>query len=198
MPGSHGFGAVGREGGRADRDVCRLDCQDAALVHRAPRVERQIEQDLAELVGIGLDHAHAGRQAEHELRAVTQHLPQRRLQGPHEIVELHHPGLENLPPAEGQELLGEGRGTLGRHTDVVEVLAAAVVRQAAPEELRRAQHDRHLVVRLVSHSAGQPPHRLQPLRQPRSLLRDPLLFDVGERADPLPDGAIGAGHRGGP
>ncbi len=80
-------------------------------------------------------------------------------------VEVEHARLQYLPPAERKELARERRGTLGGGGDLLEIGAQPVVcaGELAQGEPRPPGDDRQQVVEVVRHTAGELPHRLQPL-----------------------------------
>jgi hypothetical protein len=94
-------------------------------------------------------------------------------------IEIHDPGLKDLSPTERQQLAGNGRSTLGSVSDVFHVLAHRR-RQVGTgqDEAGGTQHDRHLVVGLVCHPAGQLSHHFDPLRLPQPVLGTTAFGDI--------------------
>ena len=122
---------------------------------------------MVELPGIGSDGRRQRAQLKHELVGLAERSPQHGDDGGGDGIEIDLPELQDLPAAECQQLLGDSRGPFRGLPDLVDVLARGL-RQVRPaqEKVRRAQHDGHLVVRLVRDPPRKLSGRLQPLAVP--------------------------------
>ena len=79
--------------------------------------------------------------------------------------------LEHLPPAEGQELRGQGRGAVGRVSDQVGVAVGTILGIESRKYALAVAGDRgQKVVEVVSDAAGEAADRLEPLRITELLL----------------------------
>src|SRR5207248_234170 len=95
-----------------------------------------------------------------------------------DVVEADDAGLDDLPPAEGEQLVGQGRGAFGGAADLLDV--AADLRPAAGlltggriaggdadlllDEGGVVEDDGEQVVEVVRHAAGELTEAFQPLR----------------------------------
>ena len=79
----------------------------------------------------------------------------------HERAGVEHGRLEDLAPAEGEELLREARGAARREEDLLNLLAAGIIRAEAPcEKVAEAEDHRQDVVEVVRDASGEPSRRL--------------------------------------
>ena len=107
------------------------------------------------------------------------------------LVQVEDRGCERLTPAEGQELAGEQRAAVGRLPDLLHVgPARASSVQVAEENVAEAADRGEHVVEVVGDTAGEPAHRIHPLRLAELLL---ALVQRGAGAGPLAD--IGGEHQ---
>ena len=73
--------------------------------HRVARVDREVHQDLLELAGVRPGVAQAGREHRAELDVLADDPAEHAVDAGDDGIEVDDPGLEQLPPAEGQELV---------------------------------------------------------------------------------------------
>jgi hypothetical protein len=177
-------------------DVGGLKPQPATRGHRVPCVEREIDDHLLQLAGIGPDPADGGIELGHQLDVGAEQAAQHPAYVRDYRVEVEHPGLEHLLPGKGQQLPGDSRCASRRLHHLIDVGPEWVILgQALEHEAAEADHRGHHIVDLVGHAAGQAAHRFQPLRLPQMLRRPALVFHVDAGSHPLNDLAAGSQHR---
>jgi hypothetical protein len=104
----------------------------------------------------------------------------------HDLVQVDDLGIEDLLPAEREQIARErSRALDGVARLVQDRLALGRVDVAAPELLRAARHHREPVVEVVRDAAGEPPDRVELLR-----LAQPLLERVTLRSRATPLGHV--------
>ena len=104
-----------------------LDREAAALRHGVARVDREIENDLGELAGIGFDVRAFFQvmQVAFDRNVFAEKAEQGTLEIGDERVHLEHRRLERLAAAEGEELIGEGGSAVGGVADFADVTGDA-------------------------------------------------------------------------
>ena len=70
-----------------------------------------------------------------QVHVLADQTPEHLFHGTHDLVEIHHARLQNLLPAEREQLLGEGRRALACSLDLEQIFAHRI----AGFELRREQ-----------------------------------------------------------
>jgi hypothetical protein len=175
-----GFGVVVGVG-FVQLGVAHLDGELAALGHGVAGVDRQVEQHLLDVAGVGLDRPQLrvghGDQLDVLADDAAEHPVHVRHHGP-QVEDLRlHDGLA----AEGQELAGQGRGPVPGGGHLPDQLAAGVTgREAAQQQFAVAVDDGEEVVEVVGDAAGQPADRLHLLRLAELLFELVALADVHE------------------
>ena len=111
---------------RAAGAVSRTSRPPSGMASRALTARLRI--DLLELARVGPHRGHAGQKALVELDRLPEDAVQHGEGTRHHRVQVHHPGLRHLLPAEAQELPGELGRPLGGEDD----LGRGVVRGAGP------------------------------------------------------------------
>jgi len=92
-------------------------------------------------------------------------------------IEIDDLGPQDLAPAEGQELSGQGRGSPARTVDPLDLSPDLALRRDALQQQPGVPHDRgQQIVEVVRHASCQPADGLHPLR----LLE--LLVDLSQLA----------------
>ena len=147
------------ENGRA-----RVQAQASAGPHRVARVQCQVEEHLFQVARVRHDAPGHRLQPEQHAHLFAHGPAKRRFHARDHRIEIEPLELEHLAPAEGQELGGDPGGPFGGPLNLLDVVPH-LVRQiaAAQDEGDAAEDDRHLVVRLVGHTAREAPHRLHAL-----------------------------------
>ena len=157
--------------GLVQDDIGRLESQIAALGHRVARVDDQVHDHLLDLPGVGLDAAQIGRRRDGQPDVLADQASQHLLKLHDDRVQIQDLGLEDLLPAEGQELPGQRGGPLSGLSDLVDVPAHLVVAgETREQELGVAVDDRQQIVEVVGDAPRQSPDRLDLLGLPQLLL----------------------------
>ena len=95
-------------------DESGINRQPAAIRrHRVPGVHAQIRHDLLNHAGIGLDPQGMGVALEFQVDGLTQQPPEHLEQIGQHFVQIDLFYLDNLPPAEHQQLSGQAGGPFG-------------------------------------------------------------------------------------
>ena len=175
----------------------RLDPDRPTGRHRVPRVQHEIQENLFELTRVGPDRTNSRIERQRERRQLSQRTLENRLEARDGRVEIDDLRLENLAPAVGEKLTGNGRGSLGSPPNVLDVLARVVVANLMQQKARGAENDGHLIVDLVGDAARQTADHLHALRLAETLLGEPAILDIGQHANPLSDRAVGIENRNG-
>ena len=176
---------------RVEIDVCCLDGELAPHRHRVARVDREVQHDLLDLTRIGHDAAELSPRQERELDVLAHQAAEHALHPPDERVEVDHLRLEDLLPAEREELAGERARPLGGVVDLHEVCAQRVALcDVRDGKARVAQDHRQQVVEVVRDAAREPADGLELLRLRELRLEQLLTGHVAYRRhddDPLVD-----------
>ncbi len=160
-----------REGG-VDDHVGRLDGQPAALWHRIAGIGRQVEEHLAELGRVGIDSGEAGAEAQLKRDVLADQPAQDGAGVGHDGVEVEDARLQDLAPAEGEQLLGERGGALARLGDLGDVRAVRRSgRELLQEDLAEAIDDGEQVVEVMGDATREPTDRFQFLGLVQPLLQ---------------------------
>ena len=184
---SPGFDLLGesRDVGGVERAIGGLDDETAAARHRVPRVEREIDQRVFELIGIdeGVPDVVGEDRPEHDL------LAERPLQ---EIADAGDQGVgvdrlrsERLPAGERKKPRGQRAGAL-------DALQRQVFRPFDPrpgwslrqkgelsvDGVEAAEHEGQEIVEVVCDAAGELAERLHLLRLAQLFLEPPPFRDV--------------------
>jgi hypothetical protein len=145
----------------ADLGVGRGDREDTPGRHRIARVHGEVHQDLLELAGVRPGVAQARRQRRPELDVLADDAAEHPVYSGHDSVEVDDPRLQQLPPAEREQLMGQLRRAAPRLPDLLDVFPAHVVRrELVQHHLAVAQDRAEQVVEVVRDAARQPAHRL--------------------------------------
>jgi hypothetical protein len=165
-----------------DLDVAGLERQLAAFGHGVARVYGEVHDDLLQLAEVHLHASDAVAQPGHQRDVLPDQSPQHVLHLRHDAVEVQHLRLEDLLPAEGEQLAGEGGGALRRPHDLLDLRADRGVPEGLLQDrLAAADDDPEDVVEVVGDSARQPPHCLRLLGLAELLLQRAHLRDVADR-----------------
>ena len=160
-------------------DVRRSQGELAALGHGVAGVDHQVHDDLLDLSRVGLDPAerlplHGGH-----LDVLSDHAAEHLVEVREEGVEIQHPGLDHLLPAEREELARQGGGALGRLLDLIDLGAHRVaLGQALGDQLPVPGDDVQQIIEVVGDPARQPADGFHLLRLPKLLLELLALRDV--------------------
>ena len=134
--------------------VPRLDRQLPAARHRVAGIDREVDDDLAELAGVDRDPADVGLDPDGHLDRLAEEGPQER----HDLLDdrgrIDDLRLEHLLAAEGEELADEGGRPVGGSEDVVEILDRGMVgHQRRPGQVGVAPNGGQQVVEVMRNSA---------------------------------------------
>ena len=141
--------------------MARADDQLPAGRHRIAAVEGQVEDHLLELSPVGAQAAGRRIECDLELDLLADEASQHRFDPRDDLVHLHDLRLEDLPPAEGQELLGQAGGPLGGVANAHDILADVRAGRLVERQVGEADDGRQDVVEVVGDAAGQPADRLE-------------------------------------
>src|SRR3989440_4148133 len=118
-------------------DIARLDRQPAALGHRVPRVDGEVDEHLLDLPRVDPYGPQPGRERGLEGDVLADQAAQQFGDVFDEAIEVDHHGLQDLSRAEGKQLADQVPGAGRRLTDDVELLAVRAVRRRV-EQIGRA------------------------------------------------------------
>ena len=91
------------------------------------RVDREIEQHLFDLSAVGADARQRRVAFDVELNVLADDATQHRTDAVHHLTEIEHRRLENLLPAEGEQLMGEIRRAIRRVDHLTQVVGGRAV-----------------------------------------------------------------------
>ena len=106
--------------------VAGLDRQPSSARHRVPSVDRQVQQDLLDLTRISQDMPEVRSRREGQLDVLADQPGEHPSQVADDLVQVEHPGLQDLPAREGQQLLRQCGRPLASLQDLLHVLAPGV------------------------------------------------------------------------
>ena len=139
--------------------------EPAAVRHGITRVDRQVEQHLVHLAGIGHDQIERRIEVGLEQDILADEPLQHALRAGDQGVEFEWARLADLAAAEGEQLLGERGRALARVADFLNRLPLRIAfRQVLDEHVAVAVDDGQQVVEVVGHAAGQAADGFQLLR----------------------------------
>ena len=149
------------EGVAVQLHVARRDRQAAAGRHRVATVEHDIENDLRELVGIGIDRSERLRQGCPQLDIGSERSCEQRLEPANDLVHVEPLREQHLLAAEGEQLPRQRSGVSCGFPDLIHVVGAHIVLvEGVREQLRVARDRREHVVEVVCDSTGELADRL--------------------------------------
>ena len=160
--------------------VPRLQAQYATVRHGVSRVGRQIDHDLLNSPGIGLNLG----EGQVVLHLDFDRFRKERPQGGHEVLQqfsdVHRLRRELNPAAEAQEALDHRTAAPRRRLQFLQIGARArrIRRQRGLDESCVRQYHREQVVEVVRHAAGELTYQLHLLCMPELLLECALLAHV--------------------
>ncbi|HEX2799396.1 MAG TPA: hypothetical protein VHQ44_06965, partial [Thermoanaerobaculia bacterium] len=100
-----------------------------------------------------------------DLDVLADQAPQHLFRVGDDRAEIEDARLQDLPPAESEELSRQGRGPFGRPNDLAQAFAAfRIVGERRAEQLGVTLYDRQEIVEIVGDSACEAAHRLHLLR----------------------------------
>ena len=102
-------------------DIFDFERELAALRHGVARVHRQVHDHLFHLAGIGLDPSQSRLRKGRQIDILSDKSSEHFFRADDDLVQVDHLGLKDLPPAEGEELMGEGGGALARLLNLFQV-----------------------------------------------------------------------------
>ena len=173
------------------RHVARAQHDAAALAHRVARVDDEIDDDLLELVEVGLDQPEIAPVRDLELDPLADQPPQHHLQFRQHVGELQHLRAQRLAPREREQLTHQTRRAIGVLADLHDVLERGIGRPVVDQQQIRIADDRgQNVVEVMRDAAGELADRLHLLAL-REILLQRLLLGGVER-DHVGAGALAA------
>ena len=164
--------------------VRRLERELAALGHGVPRVHREVHEDLLELSGVGLHGTRVRRETGAQLDVLAEQAAEHLLKVAHQGPDVDHARLQDLLPAEREQLSREAGGPVGGLANFGDILVTGVAGAQIFEEQVRVAGDRgENVVEVVSDPAREPADRFHFLRLAQLLLELHALGDIAADAE---------------
>ena len=148
--------------GLVEQGVCGLDCQLSPAGHRVPRVDRQIEERMLELVGVYQHRPQTAGQHGLGLDLLAQSAAQEIRHPGDQPVDLERFRVERLAAREGQEPLGQRRGPIDpahRRAGEPQQFGIAVA-HAALQQLDISRDGGQQIVEVMRDAGGQLTERL--------------------------------------
>ena len=149
------------------------DAQRAALGHGVAGVDGQVDQHLLQLARVGEHRPQLRAQVDVQPDVLAEGAQQQLLDLADDGVEVQHPRLHDLAPAEREQLVGQFGGPLAGPQDLGDVLAGlrplaggvvlGGLGDLLGQERRVVEHDGEQVVEVVRHPAGELAEALQAL-----------------------------------
>ena len=162
----------------------RCDRQLAARGHRVARVDGEVDDRLGKLPRVGHDRWHAGTDLRPQRHIVSEQTLEHAPEADDRFVHVEDARLEQLFPAEGEQLSGDGRGPFGGTPDLLDVQARGVIGgHLAEGELRIAADCRQRVVEVVRDAAREPADGFELLRLAQLFFELPTVRAVLHGAD---------------
>ena len=176
-------------------DIGRLEGELASVRHGVSRVDGQVHHDLLDLPQIGLGPTEDGVEHCDEIDILPDQSPEHLGQIGDHRIQIQHSRLEHLLPAEGEQLVRQVGGPLGRPRNLLDGRAYRMFRVETSEHDVRPPHDDHeQVVEVVGHPAREMSHRFHLARLGQ------LILGLGQLVvgalDLLVEAAVLEGHRG--
>ena len=160
-----------RKPAAVDDGVARFKYQLPAAGHGVARVDGEIHDHLLDLPGIRNHRAKFGVQPVDEFYIFAGQPAKHVADALDRGVQVDRPVPHHLFAAEGEQLSGEGSGTLSGLLNLLGVVALLVVAlRIVEQQVAVAGNHREQVVEIVRHSAGEPPDRFHLLRLAQLLL----------------------------
>ena len=153
--------------------VLRLDRQLSAIRHRVARIDREIQDHVLELIGVGVDPPQPASQHRLKDDVAPKGMPQQIRHAADQLVDLDRLRLQRLLPREGEQPLREQRGSpsaLARRIEVAFCSRVAIA-NAAASKIERADHHRQHIVEIVGDAARELAYSLHLLGLTERLLR---------------------------
>ena len=148
--------------------VGRFNGQRAALRHGVARIHHQVHQHLFDLSRIRAHHSQVRPQRQLQIDILADQPPQHRGQARHQLIQVQHPGLQDLRPAVSQQLLGQRCRALAGLQDLLRRVMIRIARlQRVQDQLAVARDDGQQIIEIVRHAARQHAHRFHLLRLPQ-------------------------------
>ncbi len=114
--------------GGVEVDVPRFDRQRAAARHCVARVQREVQHHLLDLTGIRADAIERLRQLPFEADVFADQPPEQRVHPRHDRIQIEDLGMQQLLPAEREQLPGQRRGALSGAADLLNIGTDRMVR----------------------------------------------------------------------
>ena len=166
-----------------DFDELGLDDQLAAIRHRVHCVYRQIDQHHLELRGIGLDLLLARIEVNGQLDVFPEEPLEKRLELFDDPVYIDYISLEDLFPAEGEELLRQSRGLDAGPVYIMNgSICRVVLADHAQDKIGASYYRGEDIIEIVGDPSGKGTDRLHLLSLLQLLLQPSGLGDIPHRA----------------
>ena len=177
-------------------DVGGFDRQRPAVCHRILRVHGEIQDDLLHLAAVGLDLRQVRPKSQQDPDVFPDQPPEHRAHTREDGVQVEQCRIDNLLPAEGEQLAGERRRAQARLLNFFNICLSRVVWiEVLQEELAEPEHDGQQIVEVMRHAAGQPSDGFHLLRLLKLRLQRVALGDVVHGPPQLHHAAVRSAYR---
>ena len=173
---------MAKRGDRAARNSARRERQPSAAGHCIARVDREIDDDLLELSGVGANRPAAVTIVDLDRDRRSDEAVVQRAQAIEYIADIDRFDSQCLLPCKRQKLPDERRGAVGVLTDLVDVVEIIAAGQMPRQQMVAQTEDRRQhVVEIVRDTTCKLANRLH-LGDLRDLRFEPqLLADIAHR-----------------
>ena len=159
--------------------------------HRVLGVDRQVDDDLLQLPGVGAHRAQVSCEDRAQLDVLTDQALQHPVHVGHDLVEVEDSRGQDLLAAEGEQLTRQVGGAQRRLPGLHGFFATGMVgRQAFQKQVGGAQDGGEQVVEVVRHAARESPDRFHFLRLKELLLEALHVRDVLDQGENPRDPAL--------
>ncbi len=167
----------------------------AAARHGIASVHGEVQQNLFHHAGIGLDRGRRRGVIQLQRHVFTQKPPEHFRHVADDLVQIQSFGLDELAPAEGQQLAGEAGRPLGRLDDLLSGTRGGLVQLSHAQQRSMPVDDGEDVVEIMRHAAGELADSLHLLRLAQLFLQPPLQRHIAEQTQHK-QGPPGNFHKG--
>ena len=140
----------------AQVNVSGFDGQFAPLGHRVARIDHQVHDYLFQATGIGCHRIVGGGRNGHQFNVFPDEPPQHLFDLDDQVVQMHRARNHGLPPAKGEQLVGQAATAFGRAPDLFQRGALGVLQvTAGQQQVAVPRDDGEQIVKIVRYTAGE-------------------------------------------